>query len=86
MFKRTSQQEQWFKDNTYIKYGKKGHFIRECGIAQEKPLEFKNRAQNKGILEDDNRIKGIRECLIKHFAFCYNSAYTVHKDAKYSTG
>jgi hypothetical protein len=53
---------------------------------QGKPLKFRNRAQNKGILEDDNRIKGMRECLIKYFAFCYNSAYTVHKDAKYSTG
>jgi hypothetical protein len=68
----------------YIKYGKKGHFIRECGTVQGKPLKFKNRAQNKGILEDDNRIKGIKECLIKHFAFCYNSIYTVYKDTKYS--
>jgi hypothetical protein len=70
----------------YIKYGKKGYFVRECGTAQEKLFRFKNRAQNKGILKDDNRIKGIRECLIKYFAFCYNSAYTVHKDAKYSIG
>jgi hypothetical protein len=70
----------------YIKYSKKGHFIRECGTVQEKPLEFRNRAQNKGTLEDDNRIKGIRECSIKHFTFCYNSIYTVYKDTKYSTG
>jgi hypothetical protein len=69
-----------------IKYSKKGHFVKECGIAQEKPLRFKNKAQNKGILEDDNQIKSIRECLIKHFTFYYNSAYTVYKDAKYSTG
>jgi hypothetical protein len=33
--------------------------------------------------EDNNQIKGIRECLIKHFAFCYNSIYTVYKDTKY---
>jgi hypothetical protein len=70
----------------YIKYGKKSHFIKECGTAQGKLLKFKNRAQNKGILEDNNQIKGIRECLIKHFAFYYNSAYTVHKDAKYGAG
>jgi hypothetical protein len=69
----------------YIKYSKKSHFVRECGIAQEKLLKFKNRAQNKGILEDNNRIKGIRECLIKYFTFCYNNAYTVYKDTKYST-
>jgi hypothetical protein len=69
-----------------IKYGKKGHFVRECGIAQGKLLGFKNRAQNKGILEDNSQIKGIRECLIKHFTFCYNSACIVYKDTKYSTG
>jgi hypothetical protein len=69
-----------------IKYGKKGYFIKECSTAQGKLLGFKNRAQNKGMLEDNNQIKGIRECLIKHFAFYYNSACTVHKDAKYSTG
>jgi hypothetical protein len=69
-----------------IKYSKKGHFIRECGIVQGKLSRFGNRVQNKGILEDNNQIKGIRECLIKYFAFCYNSAYTVYKDAKYGAG
>jgi hypothetical protein len=52
----------------------------------KKPLRFKNKAQSKGILKDNNQIKGIRECLIKHFAFYYNSTYTVYKDTKYSTG
>jgi hypothetical protein len=69
-----------------IKYSKKDHFIKECSIAQGKLLGFKNRAQNKGILEDNNQIKSIRECLIKHFAFYYNSIYTVYKDTKYSIG
>ena len=31
-------------------------------------------------------IKAIRECLIRHFAFCYNSAYKVYEDAKYGVG
>jgi hypothetical protein len=70
----------------YIKYGKKSHFIKECGITQGKLLGFKNKAQNKGILEDDNRIKGIRECLIKHFTFYYNSTCIVYKDTKYGAG
>jgi hypothetical protein len=70
----------------YMKCGKKGHFIRKCSITQRKPLGFKNRAQNKSILEDNNQIKGIRECIIRHFTFCYNSTYTVYKDAKYSAG
>ena len=67
-----------------MKCGKKGHFIRECGTAQGKLLGFRNRAQNKGTSEDNNQIKGIRECLIKYFAFYYNSTCTVYKDTKYS--
>jgi hypothetical protein len=70
----------------YIKYSKKSHFIRECGIAQEKLLKFKNRVQSKGISKNNNQIKGIRECLIKYFTFYYNSACTVYKDTKYSAG
>ena len=37
------------------------------------------------MLRDDDQVKVIKECLIKHFAFYYNSACKVHKDAKYST-
>jgi hypothetical protein len=70
-----------------MKYSKKSHFIREYGnITQKKLLEFGNKAQSKSTLEDNNRIKGIRECSIKHFTFYYNSAYTVYKNTKYSTG
>ena len=36
------------------------------------------------MLQNNDYIKVIRECLIKHFAFCYNSIYRVYKDAKYS--
>jgi hypothetical protein len=38
----------------YIKYSKKGYFIKKYGIAQGKPLGFRNRAQNKGMLKDNN--------------------------------
>ena len=31
-------------------------------------------------------IKATKEYLIKHFAFYYNSAYKVHKNAKYGIG
>jgi hypothetical protein len=70
----------------YIKYNKKSYFVREYSTAQRKLLKFKNRAQSKSILENNNQIKGIRECTIKYFTFYYNSTYTVYKDAKYSTG
>ena len=36
------------------------------------------------MLRDDNRVKVIREYLIKHFAFYYNSMCRVYEDAKYS--
>jgi hypothetical protein len=70
----------------YIKYRKKSHFVRECGTTQGKLLGFKNRAQSKSILKNNNWIKSIRECLIKYFTFYYNSIYTVYENAKYSTG
>ena len=37
------------------------------------------------MLRDNNRVKAIKECLIKHFTFYYNSACRVYKDAKYGT-
>ena len=81
MFKQIPQQQQQFKNGTYIKCGKKGHFIKDCkGGQQSYAAKGINTAQN------NNYIKAIRECLIKHFAFCYNSAYRVHKDTKYSVG
>ena len=38
------------------------------------------------MLRDDDWVKAIKEYLIKHFAFYYNSACRVYEDAKYSTG
>ena len=37
------------------------------------------------MLRDNNQVKAIREYLIKHFTFYYNSTYKVYKDAKYGT-
>ena len=38
------------------------------------------------MAQNNNHIKIIKEYLIKHFAFYYNSACKVHKDAKYGIG
>ena len=35
---------------------------------------------------NNNYITVIREYLIRHFAFYYNSIYKVYKDAKYGIG
>ena len=36
------------------------------------------------MAQNNNYIKVIRECLIRYFAFYYNSIYKVYKDVKYS--
>ena len=35
------------------------------------------------MLKDNDWVKAIKEYLIKHFAFCYNSICKVHEDTKY---
>ena len=37
------------------------------------------------MAQNNNYIKAIKKYLIRHFAFCYNSAYKVYKDTKYNT-
>jgi len=32
---------------------------------------------------DIGLLRGTKECLVKHFAFYYNNAYQIYKDAKY---
>ena len=81
MFEQTLQQQQWFKNGIYIKCGRKGHFTKDCKRGQQN-----HAAKGTNILRDNDRVKVIRECLIKHFAFYYNSACKVYKDAKYGTG
>ena len=64
-----------------MKYSKKGHFIRDCKSSQQS-----HAAKGINMLRDNDHIKAIREYLIKHFTFYYNSAYKVYKDAKYGIG
>ena len=64
-----------------MKCGKKGHFTKDYkGSQQNYAAKGTNTAWN------NNYIKATREYLIRHFAFCYNSAYRVYEDAKYSIG
>ena len=64
-----------------MKYGKKGHFAKDCKSGQQNyTIKSTNTAWN------NNYIKATKEYLIRHFAFCYNSACKVHEDAKYSIG
>ena len=64
-----------------MKCGKQGYFTKD----------YKGSQQNHTVkcintLQDYNRVKAIRESLIKHFTFYYNSVYKVYKNAKYIVG
>ena len=61
-----------------MKCGKKGYFTKNCKGGQQNYA-----VKGTNILRDDDRVKVIRECLIKYFAFYYNSVCRVHKNAKY---
>ena len=61
-----------------MKYGKKGHFTKDCKSSQQNYA-----VKGTNIVQNNNYIKVIKEYLIKYFAFYYNSAYKVYKDAKY---
>ena len=64
-----------------MKCGKKSYFTKDYkGDQQNYAVKGTNMTQN------NNHIKVTRECLIKYFAFCYNSAQRVYKDAKYGVG
>ena len=59
----------------------KGYFAKDYKSSQQNYA-----VKGTNILRDNDHIKAIRECLIKHFIFCYNRAYKIYKDAKYSAG
>ena len=81
MFKQTPQQQQQFKNSVYIKYGRKGHFIKDYKGGQQNYI-----VKGTNILKDDDQVKATKECSIKYFAFCYNSKYKVYKNTKYGAG
>ena len=64
-----------------MKYGRKSHFAKDCKGGQQNYT-----VKGTNILRDNNRVKAIKEYLIKYFAFYYNSACKIHKDIKYGIG
>ena len=49
MFKRTLQQQQWFKDGVYIKYNRKGHFAKNYRGGQQNYI-----VKGTNMLRDNN--------------------------------
>ena len=64
-----------------MKCGRKGHFTKNYKGGQQNYI-----VKGTNILKDNDQVKVIKKYLIKYFAFCYNSACRVHKDAKYGIG
>ena len=65
----------------YIKYRYKGYFTKNYKGSQQNYI-----VKGTNILKNNNQVKAIREYLIRHFPFYYNSIYKVYKDIKYSVG
>jgi len=83
-FRRTPQQERWFKDGACMNCGKQGHFARDCrGGQNNHAVKGTRPADDIHVQRDDNVLRGTKECSIKSFAFCYNNACRIHEDAKY---
>ena len=79
MFKQTLQQDKQFKERAYIKYKKQGHYTRDYRQGQRT-----NAVKGINILYSKEKLKGIKEYIIKSFIFCYNNYYLIYQEAKYS--
>ena len=78
MFERTPQQDKWFKERAYIKYKKQGYYTKNYRQGQRT-----NTVKGTNILYSKEKLKSIREYIIKSFAFYYNNYYLTHQEAKY---
>ena len=77
MFRRTLQQNQWFKDRACINCGKQGYFARDYrGGQSNHAVKGTRLVDNIYIQRDNSALRGTKERLINSFAFYY-------KDAKY---
>ena len=62
-----------------MKYKKQGHFIRDYRQSQRTDI-----VKGTSILYSKEKLKGIRECIIKSFIFYYNNYCLIYQEAKYS--
>ena len=62
-----------------MKYRRQGYFTRDCRQGQRT-----NAVKSTNMLYNKEKLKGIREYIIKSFIFYYNNYYPTHQEAKYS--
>ena len=61
-----------------MKYKKQGYYIRNYRQSQRTDI-----VKGTNMLYSKEKLKGIRECTIKSFIFCYNNYCPTHQEAKY---
>ena len=61
-----------------MKYKKQGYYARNYRQSQRT-----NAVKGISMLYNKEKLKGIRECTIKSFIFCYNDYCPIHQEAKY---
>jgi hypothetical protein len=81
-FRRTPQQNDWFKSGACINCGKQGHFARDCRGGQSNHA-VKGTRSSEYDKADTSVLRETKECPVRHFAFCYDNACRIHEDAKY---
>ena len=79
MFKWTLQQNKWFKEGVYIKYKKQEYYTKDYRQGQRI-----NTVKGTSMLYSKEKLKGIREYIIKSFVFYYNNYCLIYQEAKYS--
>ena len=60
--------------------GKQRHYLRNYRSQGIAPLKYIKKL--KGI-KSKEEFKGTQEYIVKYFAFCYNNACQIYKEAKY---
>ena len=61
-----------------MKYKKQGHFARDY-----KQDQRTDAVKGTSMLYNKEKLKSIKEYIIKSFAFCYNDYYLIYQEAKY---
>ena len=61
-----------------MKYKKQRHYARDCRQDQRTDA-----VKSTNMLYNKEKLKGIKEYIIKSFIFCYNNYYPTHQEAKY---
>ena len=67
-FKRSPQQEKWFKDGACMNYEKRGHYARDCRDGQST-----NTVKGTTAPREVEEFKGTRGYAVKYFTFYYNN-------------